>query len=85
MNFDDNKIKHTIMDILKKFPNLTASQIWLKISLIRRKSPKEYREIKRILTEEDQSIRLLLAEMEEDNLVTYSIRCGSILKEWRLV
>ena len=84
MNFNEyNKTKQLVLNILKKHPGLTAGQIWSKIAQIRSKSASEYREIKRILFEEDQSVRLLLARMEEDGWVSHSIRHKSILKEWK--
>ena len=86
MNFNEyDKAKQLVLNIIKKHPGLTAGQIWSKIAQIRSKSASEYREIKRILFEEDQSVRLLLARMEEDGWVSHSIRYNSILKEWNPV
>lgn len=76
-------IHRIILDILEKYPDQTAGEIWRKILMTRKKDMDEFRSIKVALFDEDQTIRVLLRQMEEDQIVTHSVRHRSILKEWR--
>ena len=73
-----------ILKILKNEPHLTALQIWQRMVKSVVKDSKLLKKLKDEYPLRDQSVRVFLAEAEENGVVQHRIKFRSILKEWSL-
>ena len=71
-----------LLGFLREEKEQTALELWMRVKRLKRM---EFKAIKPELSEEDQSIREIMARAEADGLVKHQIRNRTILKEWSIV